>query len=55
MRNLIQFLSVTVLVALSAPAFAGGGGVDPIPEPSTLALIAGGLAAAAVIRSRMRK
>jgi hypothetical protein len=57
MRNVIQFLSVTALVALSTPVLAGGGGVDPvpIPEPSTLAIIAGGLVAAALIRSRMRK
>jgi hypothetical protein len=55
MRSFIQFLFVTALVALSAPALAGSGGAQPIPEPSTLAIIAGGLVAAAVLRNRMRK
>jgi hypothetical protein len=51
-------LSMIALVAMSGTAFAGAGGTFgppgdiAIPEPATLALLAGGAVAIALIRRR---
>ncbi len=48
----IAALSAVGAVLIAAPAMAGG--TRPIPEPGTLALVAGGAAAIIILR-RLRK
>jgi hypothetical protein len=49
-----RFLSL-VAVLIAAPNIAFAGEPTAVPEPSTLALLAAGLAGAAVIKFRKRK
>jgi len=54
MKNIALFASATfALLAMSAPAFAGEPTV--VPEPVSMSLLAGGIAAIAVVKQLRRK